>query len=368
MPKVCYISPISIHSVRYMEAFKQKGYDVSIIADSHTWVAPTPKSIPTYNLPQLTKANFLRRYISNTYAIARILRNIRPDLVHLHLQTHYSPAILLSRTPYILTSWGMEVLTLPNDSTLVQALGRTAAWKAHTITVDANVLKQIWTQMGIPQNKIQIIPFGVDLSIFNPNINRSAIRKKLEIEKDDVVLISTRALRNHHYNVESFIKAMPLILKSCSNAKFIVKGEGPLESYLKEMTRKLAVSDKVHFVGLVSHSEYAKYLGAADIYVSTSFVDTTSVSLLEAMACGLAPVVTNIEGNREWIANGKNGFLFQPRNYEDLATKAIQLTNDEQLRRKFGENCHEKAAQKASWTDCLARMEHIYNEILQKQK
>lgn len=367
MPKVCYISPISIHSVRYLEAFKQKGYDISIIADSHTWVAPNPKSIPTYNLPQLTKANFPQRYIPNIIAIVRILRNIKPDLVHLHLQNHYTPAILLSRIPYILTSWGMEVLTLPNDDILVKALGRTAAWKAHKITVDANILKQIWTQMGIPQGKIQIIPFGVDLRIFNPNIDGSAIRKKLEIKKDDVVLISTRALRNHHYNVESFIKAMPLILKSCSNAKFIVKGEGPLESYLKKLTKKLGISDKVHFVGLVSHSEHAKYLGAADIYVSTSFVDTTSVSLLEAMACGLAPVVTDIEGNREWITNDKNGFLFQPRNHEDLAAKAIQLINDEQLRRKFGENCHEKAAQKASWTDCVARMEHIYNEILQKQ-
>jgi len=336
-----------------------------IIADSRTWIAPNPRSVPEYFLPQLNRANFPKRYIPNLHKITRILRKIKPDLVHLHAQYHYSPAILLTRTPYILTSWGTEVLTLPKANIIIKTLAKTAASKASKITVDARLLQDIWTRIGIPNNKIQLIPFGVNLNSFNPNTNGSTIRKKLGIQEDDIALISTRALRNHHYNIETFIKAMPLILKSIKNAKFIVKGTGPLESHLRNLAKRLNVSDKVAFIGLVPHAELANYLAAADIYVSTCITDTTSVSLLEAMACGLAPIVTDIPGNREWITNKENGLLFQPENHEDLAEKTIQLIENEQLRKQFGDKCYNKVRRKASWENCVTRMERIYQEAIQ---
>jgi glycosyltransferase involved in cell wall biosynthesis len=82
------------------------------------------------------------------------------------------------------------------------------------------------------------------------------------------------------------------------------------------------------------------------------------------MACGLAPVVTDIPGNREWIENGVNGFLFPPKNPTALAEKVIQLVEDENLRQHFGERCIELVEQKARWEDCVSRMEAIYQSIL----
>jgi len=255
---------------------------------------------------------------------------------------------------------------LPNENILIRTLAKTAAAKASKVTVDANCLREMWVRMGVPKRKVEVIPFGVDLKIFNPQADGSEIRERLGIQNDDVVLISTRALRNHHYNVECFVRAIPLILKVCSNAKFIIKGSGPLEGYLKNSAKKLGVSEYVRFVGLVPHAEMAKYLAAADIYVSTCFVDTTSVSLLEAMACGLAPVVTDIPGNREWIANGENGLLFQPKNPVALSEKAIELIENENLRKSFGEKCFQIVKQKASWEDCVSKMERIYQSLLRK--
>lgn len=340
---------------------------MSLIADSQTWIAPKSSSIPSYILPQLTRKNFSKRYIPNLFKTMRILKEINPDLVHLHAQHYYSPAVILSRKPFLLTSWGTEVFTLPSDSILIRLSSKIAAMSASRITVDADLLKEIWTNMGIANSKVEVIPFGVDFKIFNPKVDGSKVREKLKIPSDDIALISTRSLRNHHYDVQSFVHAIPLILKSCNNVKFIVKGKGPLERYLRNLANKMGISEHVRFVGLVPHSQMADYLAAADIYVSTCFADTTSVSLLEAMACGLPPIVTNIEGNREWITNGENGLLFPPQNHEALAEKAIQLINDEPLRKQFGQKCYEKAKQKASWTDCVARMEHIYREALQKR-
>ena len=367
MASICYISPISIHSTRYIEDFRRKGYNISIIADSYTWVSPKPVAIPIYALPPLTKKNSPQYYIPNLLRIIRLLKRINPDLVHLHAQHYYSPAIILCHIPYILTSWGTEVLTLQDQNIPARILSRKAAMKASKVTVDANLLKTIWTHLGIPNNKVEVIPFGVDLKTFNPQVDGYEMRKKLKIEDDEIALISTRIL-HHHYNVESFIRAIPLILKSFRNVNFIIKGEGPQRAYLKNLADTLGISEHTRFVGLVPHSQMANYLKAADIYISTCFIDTTSVSLLEAMACGLAPIVTDIAGNREWITDGINGLLFPHRSPQALAEKAIKLIKNEDLRKRFGERCFQTVKQRASWTESVSKMERVYESIIRSRR
>jgi glycosyltransferase involved in cell wall biosynthesis len=272
---------------------------------------------------------------------------------------------MLARYPFILTSWGGEVLALAGTELLGKRLATFAAKKAKAIIVDARVLRDIWVKLGIDKSKIHVIPFGVDINIFNRRANSDAIKNDLHLDKDAVMTISTRFLFNHHYNIDCLIKAIPLIKKKHENARFLIKGAGPLESYLKRLAEKLGVSDSVRFVGLVPHDKVAQYLSAADIYVSTCYVDSTSVSLLEAMACGLAPVVTDIAGNREWIENGVNGFLFPPRNSEVLAEKINQLIENSQLRKSFGEKCTQIITQQATWDKCVSSMEEVYEVLLQ---
>ena len=97
---------------------------------------------------------------------------------------------------------------------------------------------------------------------------------------------------------------------------------------LKAKTEKLGVKEYVKFLGKIRHRDVAKYLEASDIYVSTSLSDGTSASLLEAMALSLPVVVTDIPGNREWVKNGWNGFLFPAKNPEKLAEKVVVLAKD----------------------------------------
>ncbi|TET26785.1 MAG: glycosyltransferase family 1 protein [Candidatus Bathyarchaeum sp.] len=361
---VCHVSPLSIHVYRWMKAFVQRGYNISLISDSRAWVAPKPKSIQVYALPTLRKTNFAQQFIPNSLKIVRILERINPDFIHLHVQHHYSLPIILTRHPYILTSWGVEVLSLPDADILIRSVARMTSMKAHRIIVDAHCLKDIWIRTGVPQHKIEVIPFGVDLNIFNPDVDGSNVRRKLGIKENDTVIISTRALFNNHYNIECLLHSIPIVLEKCGNVKFIIKGAGPLESQLRNLVDALGVSEHVRFVGLVSHPEVAQYLAASDIYVSTPFIDSTSVSLLEAMACGLAPIVTDILGNREWIENGTNGFLFPPRNSQMLAEKIIQLIENKDARKRFGERCIRIVRQKASWENCVDRMEAIYQSLL----
>lgn len=362
--KICYISPLAIHSYRWIEAFSKRNYKVHLITDSHTWVAPKIEFASVYTLPSLNKTNLAQRLVPNTLKIAKLLRTLDPDLIHLHVQHHYSFAIALARKSYILTSWGVEVLSLPDADIFTKSLAKLTAKKASVLTADANCLRQIWMEMGVPKGKIKIIPFGVDTNIFNPKVKGDAVRSKLQIRKNDITVISTRPFYNDHYNIECLIRAIPAVVNSHKNVKFIIKGAGPLKNYLGNLVRKLKISNYVRFVGLVPYHEISEYLSASDIYVSTCFIDSTSVSLLEAMACGVAPIVTDIPGNREWIENGINGLLFQPKNSTALAEKIIQLIENEDARKHFGERCIRIVKQRASWENCVDRMEAIYQSLL----
>jgi glycosyltransferase involved in cell wall biosynthesis len=349
-----------------MKALSEKGYDISLITDSSAWIAPETSSFPTYVLPELTWTNIPWRLTPNFTRIMRYLKKIQPDLVHLHVHHHYSIPITLAGFPFILTSWGNEVLKLPQTNWILKTLAKYAAKNALKITVDGKCVKKVWIEIGIPEDKVEIIYFGVDTNIFNPNVNGQKIRKQLKLTENDIVVISTRAFyEDPPYNAQALIKAIPIIQKKHENIKFIIKGSGPLESYLKDLTKKLKVSKQVRFVGLVPHHKIAQYLTAADIYVSTCSLDSTSVSLLEAMACARPPIVTDIAGNREWIKNRKNGFLFPPNDPKVLAEKIIELAENEHLRKLFGERCLQIIKQKATWKESVTKMEAIYKALLE---
>ena len=367
MTKVCYVSPLSIHSYRWIEALYHRRYDISLITDRATWLAPEIHFIPVYTLPGLDRRNLLWRSMPNMTKIATILKKISPDFVHLHVQHYYMLPIIVRGLPFVLTSWGNEVLELPYSDIFTKGLAKIVAAKASSITVDAECVKKIWISLGAPETKVEVIPFGVDTNLFDPNVDRRSVRQQLQVERKDIVVISTRPFYNNdHYNLQCLIRAIPSVLKNHEDVKFIIKGSGPLEKYMKKLAEKLGIMQHVRFVGLVPHRKMAQLLSTADIYVSTCLVDSTSVSLLEAMACQLAPIVTDIPGNREWIKDGVNGLLYPPKNNTMLAEKIIHIVENPKLRRSFGRKCVHIIEKRATWENCVSRMQTIYEKLAKR--
>ncbi len=279
------------------------------------------------------------------------------------MQHHYAPIVYLDRISYILHSWGLEVLELSRLSIISRVLAKQAAMKARKVIVDAKCMKKIWTSIGIPKNKVEVIPFGVDTRLFNPTAIGNGIRKRLGIKENDITIISTRPFFDH-YNIECLIKAIPIVVKAHKNVVFVIKGKGPLESNIKNLAQKLGVDQYIRFTSPVPYHEIAQYLTAANIYVSTSYVDTTSVSLLEAMACGLPPITTDIPGNREWIKNEVNGLLYPPKDHRALGERMMQLLENEDLRKHFTERSLRVIEERATWEKCVSNMEAIYQSII----
>jgi glycosyltransferase involved in cell wall biosynthesis len=123
-------------------------------------------------------------------------------------------------------------------------------------------------------------------------------------------------------------------------------------------------SGHVKFVGTVPHDKVVDYLSAADIYVSTSFSDGTSASLLEAMACSLTPLVTEIPGNKEWIENEVNGLLVPVADSKILAEKILLLATDRELRTKLQVNANVTIKRKVNWTRNIEKLFETINKAI----
>lgn len=169
------------------------------------------------------------------------------------------------------------------------------------------------------------------------------------------------------YNVSLLIRAIPIILREESKVKFIIAGEGPEREKLEREVRSLNVSEFVHFLGRIPHDAMASLLSQTDIYVSTSLSDGTSVSLLEALASGAFPVVTDIPSNREWICEGENGFLVPTDQEEVLAKRIIEAVRNKAMLEKSRNENLSLIEERALWPATIEKTKRIYEGILPPQ-
>ena len=220
-------------------------------------------------------------------------------------------------------------------------------------------------KLGADDKRIQLIYFGTDTQKFKPQPKSQQLVESLELE-ESLVVISTRSL-NPVYDVESLIRAIPLILQEVPRAKFIIAGNGRQRDYLLRLAEELAVWDSIRFTGLIPADRLPDYLNLADVYVSTSLSDAgLAASTAEAMACGLPTVITDFGDNRRWVKDEVNGFLVPPQDPAALAVAITNLLRDEGKRQRFGKASRKTIDEKNNWNKEMGKMEKLYQEQIER--
>jgi glycosyltransferase involved in cell wall biosynthesis len=212
--------------------------------------------------------------------------------------------------------------------------------------------------LGIQRKKMSTFPMGID-----PNFSRVGIEKKMNLHHRPITVVSNRNLLAI-YDVSSLIRAIPLVLKEEPNVRFVIAGDGSERDKLEKNAEDLKVKEFVQFLGRIPHEKMPDLLSRADIYVSTSLYDGTSVSLLEALASGAFPVVTDIPANREWISDGENGFLFPINKEECLANKILESIRDPALAEKSRHRNVSVVRENAVWPVTIGKVKKIYEHVL----
>lgn len=230
------------------------------------------------------------------------------------------------------------------------------------IVCDAEVVKQkiIEYHPNQRENRIAIFPWGIDLDQFKPH-ERRPTRDKF-FSQDNFVIVCTR---DHKpiYGIKILLEAFKDLVKINNQIRLLLIGSGSLTKNYIKFVDENGLVNHVKFTGTILNSELPIYLDSSDLYVSCSFSDGTSVSLLEAMACKLPVVVSDIPSNREWIENGFNGFLFEKGNSKDLEDKIIRLVNNHKLRNAQAIENFKMASKKADWNKNFMKLEKVYKQI-----
>jgi len=172
--------------------------------------------------------------------------------------------------------------------------------------------------------KISVRPKGIDL-------NRYYFTDHFSNKKDfELRAIVTRALAPD-YNHHIIIQAVAELKKKGVDLHVDIVGDGPLKDYLISLTKELNVDDRVHFLGRIPNEKLPNYLAKCPLYISTPITEGASSSLMEAMASGCFPVVTNLPGNKSFIKNGKNGFLVEVNSVNSLVESIENAASQQEL-------------------------------------
>jgi glycosyltransferase involved in cell wall biosynthesis len=193
--------------------------------------------------------------------------------------------------PLILAAQGQNIAY--NNSRIKSLFCKYAISKADMIHAWGDNMAKKLTELGADPKKLFILPRGIDTERFRPVDSSIDFPHTFRI-------ITTRGLKPD-YNFEQIIEAVKILRKKRNNFLYVIVGDGPYKKRIVDLVRLHEIQDVVEFVGKVGYYALPDYLKSSDIYVSAVITDGVSASLLEAMSCGVFPIVTDNESNRLWI-------------------------------------------------------------------
>lgn len=354
--KICLLgNAASIHIQRWTAYFAQRGYELHIISLSPGEV----EGAKVHYVPWWPPVKQVG-YLAALPRIRRLVKQISPDVLHAHYAVSYGVlGALAGFKPLAIGAWGSDILVIPGTSKVRWAILLHALLRADLITSLADHITRVLIEHGVPPEKIKTIPFGVDTQLFCPLSNSQSVRP--------FDVICTRKF-DDVYDVGTLLRALPAIITRHPNLTCLLLDHGPLKDSLKRLARELGVEGNLRWLGWLPPQELAQWLRQTKVYVSASLSDGTSASLIEAMASGCFPVVSDIEANRPWIENGSTGFLFRPSDPEALAARVLQVLESETLRERALVVNRQKVERQANWRTIMGSVEELYQSLVTEHK
>ena len=288
-----------------------------------------------------------RRLLSS---LKQVLRRIKPDLVQAGpLQRSAFLVALSGFQPLVSMSWGYDLIQDASRNALWSWATRYTLKRSAAMVGDCDTSRRLAVFFGMPDERIVTFPWGVDLRHFSPpehmDIGEEA---HPDATRQPFTLLSTRGWEPI-YGVDVIARAFVQAARQRPELHLVMLGNGSQASALRQIFHQAGVEERVHFPGRVSQTDLPRYYRSADLYLSASHSDGTSISLLEALACGRPALVSDIPGNREWIRPGVEGWLFPDGDETALAEAIEQAGSDRSHLTQMGEAARRLAERRADW-------------------
>lgn len=335
MKKLLLIGTNTVHTYNYLELVKDYFDAVLVITNEKREGVDTPVEIVDF---KLTVKNIIR----TPKQIREIIAKFKPTIIHIHQANSvaFFSNLALGRGPKIpsvLTTWGSDILLVPSQSFLLKKMVKYNLRKANAITSDSVFMADEIKRIQPLSTPVLIANFGIG---FTPP--KHVVKEKI---------IYSNRLHKPLYRIDAIIEAYKKMKQhpSLQDWKLVIAAVGEETDNLKKIVQTAQI-DGIEFVGWVDAETNAYWYTKSSFWVSIPTSDATSISLLEAMACGCIPIVSDLPANREWIKDAKNGSIVNDVT-GDFLTAAMQqdFKNVAEINTQLIEEHGTKAANKAKF-------------------
>jgi glycosyltransferase involved in cell wall biosynthesis len=292
-----------------------------------------------------------------TLDFRRLTREIKPDLIHAGtIQTCALIATLSGFRPLLTMSWGFDLMQDAERNAWWRYVTRYTLARSTFFTSDCETTRQKAIAYGMNPSRTNVFPWGVDLNHYTP--------KNWSLFTDHSFTVLCNRSWEPLYGVDVLARAFVKAARQRPELRLMLLGGGSQGNLLRQILTDGGVMERVHFGGQVSQSELPRYYQMADLYISASHVDGSSVSLMEALACGLPALVSDIPANQEWVAEGVNGWLFPDGDVYALAAAILRAYDRRKNLAEIGRAARATAEEKADWKKNFLKLLEAYDLAL----
>ena len=236
-------------------------------------------------------------------------------------------------------------------------------YEASEVLVNSNYMKnELQRLFGLPYEKINVVPNGVNLTTFN-NVERDYdFRRKYALDNEKIILFMGRLV--YEKGIQHLIAAMPKILSRYHDSKLIVAGKGGMLDELKAQVRNLNIENKVYFTGYLDSKQVCKMYKAADVSVFPSTYEPFGIVALEAMLAGVPTVVSDVGGLNEIVEHRVNGMKSYAGNPNSIADSILELLFNPQLCNNVVKQAKLKVKNEYNWTKIAQDTHFVYQKAI----
>jgi len=302
-----------------------------------------------------------------------IVKELQPDLVHcLRIPIAGFIGALIGYHPLVVSSWGSDLVTFARKYWFYRWLTRKTMRRADAYIPDTIRDLYIAAIYGFsPSKPSLILPVtgGLKLEEFAPyRMSKDRLsRGKIGVNLDINLLIMTRNFKTPFSNNEALVYAMPQSVKAFPDTLLIMVGNTRSPGYLqiRTLVEKLGMVEHVRQIHWLGYDDFVTHLAASDIMVSVGLSDGCPVSMLEGMVCGVIPAMSNDFPIQEWLTDGWNGYLFDPRDPESIAQAIIRALKNRDNFEMMRERNWDLLAEKADYHKNMKTVDELYRQVIE---
>lgn len=335
----------SVHVERWSKGLSRRGYEIKVISLGGEPI----DGVATAIIPRSGKFS----YFTGVAQAVKEIKEFAPDIVHAHYATGNAWwGMKANIRPLVVSVWGSDVMQFPSNL-ITRTISKRILARADHICATNRLLKRVTCEIYPPaENKIAIIPFGVQLPDSPP---------AWPVEGPFRICFAKALLPI--YGPDILLSALAEVVREVPDIELSLAGRGSMEKNLKRLVEESGLGERVSFVGQIPYHEIYSFIQRHHLMIMPSRMESFGVAVLEAGACARPVIASDIGGVPELLINQETGVLVPVGDVFRLAETIINFAQKRSLGQKMGLSGYHHVAKNFSWGSSLDRMSELYQSL-----